>query len=226
RRWRVRRAARGGRLGRGPRRRAEAPPGGRPTRGREERADGLPARMGAGRGHLGGAGPGDPALLTPRGLAVLRCAAVVVYDRLVSAELVDEAPPNALRIYAGKEAGRHSIDQDQINALLVHHARRGSAVVRLKCGDPFVFGRGGEEAEGLAAAGIPFEVVPGVSAATAAPAYASIPLTHRRLSSSFAVITGRECAGRPGIDWSRLATAVDTLVVLMAARALPRIARA
>src|SRR2546422_9281386 len=100
---------------------------------------------------LVGAGPGDPGLITVRGLAVLREADVIVYDRLVSPELLDEASPDAIRIYAGKVAGSHSIDQEQINALLVHHARRGRKVVRLKCGDPFVFGRGGEEAEVLAA---------------------------------------------------------------------------
>ena len=134
--------------------------------------------------------------------------------------------PAAIRIYAGKVAGSHSIDQEQINALLVHHARRGRRVVRLKCGDPFVFGRGGEEAEVLAAEGIPFEIVPGVSAAIAVPACAGIPLTHRRLSSSFAVVTGHDCdKARPDVDWARLATAVDTLVIMMAARTLPRIAR-
>ena len=176
--------------------------------------------------YLVGAGPGDPGLITVKGLTLLRGADVVIYDRLVSRELLDEVAPDAIRINAGKVAGCHAIDQNQINTLLVQHARRGRAVVRLKCGDPFVFGRGGEEAEMLAAAGIPFEVVPGVSAATAAPARAAIPLTHRRLSSSFAVVTGHECAkGRPGIDWSRLATAVNTLVILMAARTLPRIAR-
>ena len=176
--------------------------------------------------YLVGAGPGDPGLITVRGLVLLRGADVVVYDRLVSPELLDEVSPDAIRLYAGKAAGSHSIDQAQINALLVHHARRGRAVVRLKCGDPFVFGRGGEEAEVLAAAGVPFEVVPGVSASIAAPACAGIPLTHRRLSSSFAVVTGHDCAkARPAVDWSRLATAVDTLVILMAARTLPHIAR-
>jgi uroporphyrin-III C-methyltransferase len=180
----------------------------------------------AGRVYLVGAGPGDPGLMTVRGLEVLRRADLVVYDRLVSPALLDEAPPDALRIYAGKLAGWHSVDQDHINALLVHHARRGGTVVRLKGGDPFVFGRGGEEAAVLAEAGIPFEVVPGVSASIAVPAYAGIPLTHRKISSSFAVVTGHDCATeRPGVDWSRLAVAVDTLVILMAARTLPRIAR-
>jgi uroporphyrinogen III methyltransferase/synthase len=152
---------------------------------------------------------------------------VVVYDRLVDPRLLALAPPDALRIFAGKRAAEHPLAQGAINALLIAHARRGRRVVRLKGGDPFVFGRGGEEAEALAAAGIPFEVVPGVTSATAGPAAAGIPLTHRGLASSFAVVTGHEDPGKAGprVDWARLATAVDTLVVLMGARHLPRIAR-
>ncbi len=175
---------------------------------------------------LVGAGPGDPGLLTLRGLERLRQADVIVYDRLVNPALLDEAPPAAIRIFAGKLAGEHALGQDEINALLIAHARRGCRVVRLKGGDPFVFGRGGEEAEALARAGVPFEVVPGVSAAVAVPAYAGIPLTHRGLASSFAVITGHEVPdkGESAVDWERLATAVDTLVVLMGATSLPRIA--
>ena len=175
---------------------------------------------------LVGAGPGDPGLMTVRGLEALRGADVVVYDRLVNPTLLDEAPADALRIYAGKLTESHCLPQEDINALLIAHARRGRRVVRLKGGDPFVFGRGGEEAEALAASAIPFEVVPGVSAAVAVPAYAGIPLTHRRLASSFAVVTGHEDAtkGPAHLDWSRLATAVDTLVILMGARSLPRIA--
>ena len=175
---------------------------------------------------LVGAGPGDPGLMTVRGLEALRGADVVVYDRLINPTLLDEAPAEAIRIYAGKLTESHGLAQEDINVLLIAHARRGRSVVRLKGGDPFVFGRGGEEAEALAASAIPFEVVPGVSAAVAVPAYAGIPLTHRRLASSFAVVTGHEDAtrGGPHIDWSRLATAVDTLVILMGARSLPRIA--
>jgi len=175
--------------------------------------------------YLVGAGPGDPGLITVRGLELLRQAEVVVYDRLVHPALLEEAPPEALRVFAGKLAGLHSLPQEQINALLIAHARRGRCVVRLKGGDPFVFGRGGEEALALAEAGIPFEVVPGVSSAVAVPAYAGIPVTHRGLSSSFAVITGHEdtSKGEPAVDWGHLATAVDTLVVLMAATTLPRI---
>jgi uroporphyrinogen III methyltransferase / synthase len=182
----------------------------------------------SGRVALVGAGPGDPDLLTVRGLALLRRAEVVVYDRLVDPRLLDEAPLDALRIFAGKASGAHTLSQERINALLVAHARRGRRVVRLKGGDPFVFGRGGEEAEALAAAGISFELVPGVSAAVAVPAYAGIPVTHRGVASSFAVVTGHEDEGKAesSVDWSRLATAVDTLVVLMGARSLPRITRA
>lgn|SRR5574341_77464 len=176
---------------------------------------------------LVGAGPGDPGLLTLRGLELLRRADVVVYDRLVDSRLLAEAP-RARRIFAGKASGRHALDQDRITALLIAHARRARRVVRLKGGDPFVFGRGGEEAEGLARARVPFEVVPGVSSAVAVPAYAGIPLTHRGVASSFAVVTGHEdaCRRGAGVDWARLAGAVDTLVILMGVKALRRITRA
>ncbi|OGQ74011.1 MAG: uroporphyrinogen-III C-methyltransferase [Deltaproteobacteria bacterium RIFCSPLOWO2_12_FULL_57_22] len=180
--------------------------------------------MRIGKVYLVGAGPGDPGLLTVRGLELLRKAEVVVYDRLVNPVLLEYAAPEATRIFAGKLMGSHSLSQEEINRLLINHARRGKQVIRLKGGDPFVFGRGGEEAEVLAEAGIPFEIVPGVSSAVAVPAYAGIPLTHRRLSSSFAVITGHECSkAEPSVDWGRLATAVDTLVVLMGLKNLPRI---
>jgi len=177
---------------------------------------------------LVGAGPGDPGLMTVRGLALLRRADVVVYDRLVDPRLLDEARPDAHRVFVGKASGAHTLPQPDINALLVRHAAQGRRVVRLKGGDPFVFGRGGEEAEALAAAGIPFEIVPGVSSAVAVPAYAGIPVTHRAVASSFAVVTGHEDEGKDeaAVDWSRLATAVDTLVILMGVRSLPRIAAA
>jgi uroporphyrin-III C-methyltransferase len=179
--------------------------------------------MSAGWGtvYLVGAGPGDPRLITVRGLELLRQADAVIHDRLVSPALLAEAPPRAIRIFAGKSPGA-GMSQETINRLLVHHARRTRCVVRLKGGDPFVFGRGGEEALALAAAGIPFEVVPGVSSAVGVPACAGIPLTHRALASSFAVVTGSEDPDRPDsrIDWAALATAVDTLVVLMPSRRL------
>lgn len=180
----------------------------------------------AGRVYLVGAGPGDPGLMTVRGLEALRRAEVVVYDRLVNPVLLDEAPETARRIFAGKHARAHCLPQSRINALLIEEAREGHIVVRLKGGDPFVFGRGGEEALALADAGISFEVVPGVSAAVAVPAYAGIPVTHRGLGSSFAVVTGHEDPdkGTAAVDWARLATAVDTIVVLMGLRSLSRIA--
>ncbi len=179
----------------------------------------------SGKVYLVGAGPGDPGLFTVRGLELLRAAEVIVYDRLVNPALLEHAPAKAMRIFAGKAAGYHSLPQKEINAILIEHARAGRAVVRLKGGDPFVFGRGGEEAEALAAAGIGFEVVPGVSSAVAVPAYAGIPLTHRRLSSSFAVVTGHEaCKDGAKVDWSHLASGIDTLVILMGLKHLPRIA--
>jgi uroporphyrinogen III methyltransferase/synthase len=178
---------------------------------------------GAGRVYLVGAGPGDPCLITVRGLELLRRADVVVHDRLVSPELLDEVRPGTLSIFAGKKPGG-GMSQEGINQVLVHHARRGRLVVRLKGGDPFVFGRGGEEAQALAEADIPFEVVPGVSSAVGVPAYAGIPLTHRALASSFAVVTGSEDPDKPAarVDWAALATAVDTLVILMPTRGLSR----
>jgi uroporphyrinogen III methyltransferase/synthase len=180
-----------------------------------------------GKVYLVGAGPGDPGLITVRGLSLLRRAEVLIYDRLVHPDLVAEAPADAVRIYVGKESGRHCMSQERINRVLVTSAQQGALVVRLKGGDPFVFGRGGEEAQTLAEARIPFEIVPGVSSAVAVPAYAGIPLTHRKLASSFAVITGHEEAEKEesSLPWAELATAVDTLVVLMGVRSLPQIAR-
>jgi len=172
--------------------------------------------------YLVGAGPGDPGLITVRGLKVLQQATVVIYDRLVHPALVDEAPALAQRLYVGKESGIHCVPQAQINQLLVKYASQGERVVRLKGGDPFVFGRGGEEAEARVAAGLPFEIIPGVSSAVAVPAYAGIPVTHRKVASSFAVITGHEESGKEHstIDWQRLATAVDTLIILMGTKGL------
>ncbi len=180
--------------------------------------------MRVGKVYLVGAGPGDPGLLTVRGLELLHIAQVIVYDQLVNPILVEEASPVAIKIFVGKQAGRHRVAQEEINEILIGYARLGHEVVRLKCGDPFVFGRGGEEAEALVDAGIPFEVVPGVSSAVAVPAYAGIPLTHRKFSSSFAVVTGHETQkAQPAVDWGKLATAVDTLVILMGLKNLRQI---
>jgi uroporphyrin-III C-methyltransferase len=164
---------------------------------------------------LVGAGPGDPGLLTLRGADLLRTAEVVVYDRLIATELLDLAPSDAERIDVGKGPGQSGLQAD-INALLVDRARSGRRVVRLKGGDPFVFGRGGEEAEALRRAGVAVEVVPGVTSAFAAPAAAGIPVTHRTVSTSVTVVTGH--AGDPalpGVDWDLLARLEGTLVVLM-----------
>ena len=165
--------------------------------------------------YLVGAGPGDPGLLTVRGAQVLAQADVVVHDRLAEVSLLDLAPPHAERIDVGKSPGA-PIPQEEINALLVERGRAGKEVVRLKGGDPFVFGRGGEEAVALQAAGVPFEVVPGITSAVAVPAYAGIPLTHRGLSTSFTVVTGHSRhAVDTDIDWDAVAHAGGTLVVLM-----------
>ena len=172
--------------------------------------------------YLVGAGPGDPGLLTVRGLSLLRTADVVVYDRLVHPDTLAWAAPWAERVFVGKRAGGHSIEQDRTNELLIERARAGHVVVRLKGGDPFVFGRGAEESEALRQAGIAVEVVPGVTSAVAAPAAAGIPVTHRRLASAFAVAAGHECAGESDLDWAALVR-IPTLVFLMGLRGLPRI---
>jgi uroporphyrin-III C-methyltransferase len=172
--------------------------------------------------YLVGAGPGDPRLLTLRGAEALQRADVVVYDRLAPEALLDLAPRGAERVDAGKARGRVALSQEAINRVLVDRGRRGLTVVRLKGGDPFVFGRGAEECEALRAAGVPFRVVPGVTSAIAVPAAAGIPVTHRRLASAFAVVTGHECEGVSNLDWESLAR-VPTLVVLMGLSALPEI---
>ncbi|MCJ7671658.1 MAG: uroporphyrinogen-III C-methyltransferase, partial [Acidimicrobiia bacterium] len=175
---------------------------------------------------LVGAGPGDPGLLTLRGAEVLRAAEVVVHDRLANPALLDLAPPDALRISVGKAPGNVEMDQDGINAVLVEHGAPGKRVVRLKGGDPFVFGRGGEEAEALMAAGVAFEVVPGITSAIAAAAYGGIPVTHRGLSTHVTIVTGHEdpAKGRTDVDWEALARAGGTLVILMGASRLADIA--
>ena len=174
--------------------------------------------------YLIGAGPGDPKLITVRGAEILTLADVVVYDRLAAPELLDLARPNAERLYVGKEPGRPAMPQERIDALLVDRARTGAIVARLKGGDPFVFGRGGEEALACAHAGVPFEVVPGVTAAVAAPAAAGIPVTHRGVARSFAVVTASTAHG-DGVDLKQVANAADTLVLLMSAGTLEETCR-
>jgi uroporphyrin-III C-methyltransferase len=169
-----------------------------------------------GKVFLVGAGPGDPKLVTLKAVEALQQAEVVVYDRLVSESILDFAPKDAQKIYVGKSSTKHQLTQDEINQLLVNLALGGKVVVRLKGGDPFVFGRGGEEAEALVEHNLPFEVVPGVTSAIAAAAYAGIPVTHRDYASSFAVVTGHQAADpQQAIDWKKLAGSVDTIVVLM-----------
>ncbi len=177
--------------------------------------------------YLVGAGPGDPGLLTVRGAELLRRADVVVYDRLASPALLELAPPSAELIAAGKSPGDVDLTQEQTNQLLVDKGRTADCVVRLKGGDPFVFGRGGEEAEALAAAGIAFEVVPGITSAIGAAAYAGIPVTHRGVSTHFTVVTGHEdpAKDRTDVDWPALARAGGTLVILMGAGRIGEIAR-
>lgn len=175
--------------------------------------------------HLVGAGPGDPELITVRGARLLARADAVVHDRLVAPELLELIPDGTVRIDVGKAGYAHAIPQGEINALLVRLAREGRSVVRLKGGDPFVFGRGGEEALALRAAGIRYEIVPGVTAGIAGPAYAGIPVTHRGLARSVVFVTGHQDteAGGPPVDW-RTTGQADTVVVFMAGRTAPVIA--
>ena len=180
-----------------------------------------------GKVFLIGVGPGDSGLITMRGLAALQGADVVLYDRLVPRRILESGPEREL-IYVGKEPGRAAMEQEEVNAKLVELARAGRTVARLKGGDPFVFGRGGEEAEALAAAGVPFEVVPGVTAGVAAPAHAGIPVTHRDAASAVAFVTGHEDPAKPepALDWGALAAFPGTLVFYMGVRNLERIAAA
>ncbi len=177
-----------------------------------------------GKVYIVGAGPGSVDLITVKGLRCIQQADVILYDRLVSKELLTYAKPNAELIFVGKLPKLHNVIQERINQLLVHHAKRGKIVTRLKGGDPFVFGRGAEEAEVLREAGIPFEIVPGITSGIAAPAYAGIPVTHRDFGSTFAIITGHMREGKDeGIDWKGLSESVDTLAIYMGIGNLPYI---
>ncbi|MEK6408444.1 MAG: uroporphyrinogen-III C-methyltransferase [Acidobacteriota bacterium] len=179
-----------------------------------------------GRVYLIGAGPGDPKLLTIKAAEAIAASDVVVYDYLVNPEVLAHSRRGAELFYAGKRAGEPSIPQTHINRLLIERARRGEIVARLKGGDPFIFGRGGEEAEALVEAGIQWEVIPGVSSGLAAAAYAGIPLTHRDYASSVAFITGHDAhGGKRAVDWSVASRTADTLVIFMCAETISRIAR-
>jgi uroporphyrin-III C-methyltransferase len=185
-----------------------------------------PERANKGMVSLVGAGPGDPGLLTLGALFRLREADLVIYDRLVSEEVLSLIPPEVVKVYAGKKAGSTGREkQDELNELMLKEARSGKSVVRLKGGDPFLFSRGGEEAEFLREHEVEFEVVPGVSSALAVPAYAGIPLTHRGYSSSVTVVTGREATSKGKLDWGKIAGGSDVLVVLMGAAKLKEIAK-
>jgi uroporphyrinogen III methyltransferase/synthase len=176
--------------------------------------------------HLVGAGPGDPGLLTVRAAALIARADVILHDRLIPADALATARPDAQLHYVGKQGGGAQVPQEETTRLMIEHALAGRTVVRLKGGDPFVFGRGGEEALACIEAGIPFEVVPGITAGIAAPAYAGIPVTHRELASAVAFVTGHEDPAKPetALDWAALARFPGTLVFYMGVRALPRIA--
>ncbi len=178
-----------------------------------------------GKVYLVGAGPGDPGLITVKGLECIQKADVIIYDYLAAEVLLHHARKNAELIYVGKKGGDHTLAQDKINELIVEKALSGALVTRLKGGDPFIFGRGGEEAEVLFNKGIPFEIVPGVTSAIAAPAYAGIPLTHRKYTSTVAFVTGHEDPDKTesGIDWPSLARGMGTIVFLMGVKNLPRI---
>lgn len=178
-----------------------------------------------GKVYLVGAGPGDPGLITLKGFRLLQMADVVVYDRLIHPEILSEIPQETEKLYVGKECDHHTVPQDEINALIVRKAREGKIVVRLKGGDPFVFGRGAEEVLYLVEEGIEWEVVPGVTSATAVPAYAGIPITHREFSSMASIITGHETFSKDltQLRYDLIAPNDSTLVILMGMTNLKKI---
>ncbi|MBF0351268.1 MAG: uroporphyrinogen-III C-methyltransferase [SAR324 cluster bacterium] len=181
--------------------------------------------MKSGKVFLVGAGPGDPELLTLKALRLIRSAEVIVYDRLVGEEILEFVSPDKEMIFVGKTSGRHTLPQESINQVLIEKAQEGKQVVRLKGGDPFIFGRGGEEALACKNAGIPFEIIPGITAANAVAAYAGIPLTHRGISQCLTLITGHIQQGEqlPDLNWSQFTSPNQTLVFYMALSTLPQI---
>jgi uroporphyrin-III C-methyltransferase len=180
--------------------------------------------MAPGKVFLVGAGPGDPKLLTVKAVELLKEADVVIYDRLVGEQILNLAPAKAEKIYVGKRTGKHEVPQDKITELIIEKAQEAGKIVRLKGGDPFIFGRGGEEAEALVEKGIEFEVVPGISSSVAAPMYAGIPLTHRDYAASVAIITGHRAGdAEKVIEWAKIAGVVDTMVILMGVESLDSI---
>lgn len=178
--------------------------------------------------YICGAGPGDPKLMTVRAMELLKSCDVILYDRLVGQEIIDQIPAGAEKVYVGRAVGDPTTHQRRTNELMAKYAKKGKSVLRLKGGDPFIFGRGAEEAEYLLARKVPFEIVPGITSAIAGPAYAGIPLTHRRHSSAVAIATGHEGVDNKGdvsVDWKRLAGAVDTIVLMMGIGQLEQIAK-
>ncbi len=183
-----------------------------------------------GKVYICGAGPGDPKLMTVRAMELLKSCDVILYDRLVGQEVVDQVPQGVEKVYVGRAVGDPTTHQKRTNELMARHAMKGRSVLRLKGGDPFIFGRGAEEAEYLLERGIQFEIIPGITSAIAGPAYAGIPLTHRRYSSVVAIATGHEGIDNKGydgssVDWEKLPGAVDTVVVMMGIGQLEQIAR-
>jgi len=180
-----------------------------------------------GKVYICGAGPGDPKLITLRGMELLETCDVILYDRLVGKEIIEKIPETSVKVNVGRAVGDPANHQDKTNQLMVKYAKKGKSILRLKGGDPFIFGRGAEEAEYLVKHGIKFEIVPGITSAIASPAYAGIPLTHRKYSSSVAIVTGHEGAEKNElvVRWDRLEGAVDTIVVLMGLGQLEQISK-